>query len=169
MALNLSVDTDVNIPSSSSFVFNNTMNLASNVLIKTGDGDLIFNNLLGAEGGMVNTLGSTASGGGVVTGNVENAGGSLAPGNSPGVFENRGDHRQGTGGNRLVQIAGTIAGTEHDLLVVNGSATLDGVLEILLLGDYQPLAGDQFPVFDFARTLGEFDTIGLPALLNGLS
>ena len=169
VTVNLNDDTDVAVPTGSSLVFNNTMNLAGNTLMKTGDGDLIFNNLLSTEGGMVSIGGGTVSGGGVVAGNVENDGGVLSPGNSPGVIEITGDYRQGADGSLLVEIAGTVAGTEHDLLVVGGVASLDGALEVVLLSDFQPQGGDEFVVLDFATTLGEFDAIRLPALSSGLA
>jgi hypothetical protein len=47
-------------------------------------------------------------------------------------------------GTLSLNIGGTQAGTDYSQLVVNGSATLDGTLQVNLANGYQPQSGDRF-------------------------
>ena len=49
-----------------------------------------------------------------------------------------GDYVQSAAGALLLEIAGTVPGTEYDSLIVDGQASLDGALGVALLGGYQP-------------------------------
>ena len=90
-------------------------------------------------------------------GDVNNSGGVVAPGNSPGVLTIEGDYTQGSEGILSIEI-----GDGHDQLVVNGTATLGGSLEVTLIDNYSVNPGDSFDILDFASIVGDFATINLP-------
>lgn len=69
------------------------------------------------------------SGGGTLTGSVNNSGGTLAPGASPGTLALSGNYTQGAGGSLEIEVEGTGAG-QFDRLAVGGNATLGGTLAL---------------------------------------
>ena len=84
--VNLHNPTLVTVASNSKLNFNNALNLGGNVLTKTGAGTLAINNILTAGGGMLNCSQGVCSGSGTIGGDVNNDGGTISPGNSPGVM-----------------------------------------------------------------------------------
>ncbi|MCP5161447.1 MAG: filamentous hemagglutinin N-terminal domain-containing protein [Hahellaceae bacterium] len=74
-------------------------------------------------------------GSGTFTGNFNNNGLILSPGNSPGSITVNGDYHQGAGANLTMEIAGTQTG-QFDQLKVNGTAYLGGTLTIVPLSPY---------------------------------
>ena len=58
----------------------------------------------------------------------------------------------------LIELAGIGSGL-HDLIDVNGTAYLGGILEISLLDGYRPSLGDTFHFLDFNLRNGQFDAI----------
>ncbi|MEC9374996.1 MAG: hypothetical protein VYA80_01335 [Pseudomonadota bacterium] len=101
-------------------------------------------------GGVLNTT--------AVNGNLNNAGGILAPGQSPGITTITGDYSQDSGSTLLIEIEGLIQGTEYDSLFVTGTATLDGELNFDL--DYGSLAlDDSFEILSAEVISGTFATI----------
>ena len=85
--------------------------------------------------------------------------GTVAPGNSPGVLTIAGDFTftnpngfGASGGRLLIELGGTIAGTEYDVLHVLGDMDLaGGVLELVAIDGFTPGAGD---IFAFLRVDG---------------
>ena len=77
----------------------------------------------------------TLRGGGTIGGSVENLGGVVAPGDSPGTLTLNGSYVQGAGGRLDIEVAGTGAG-QFDVLALGGSATLDGTLTLIPTGGY---------------------------------
>jgi hypothetical protein len=59
---------------------------------------------------------------------------------------------QGTGGRFVVEIGGHLAGTEHDQLVIGGTATLGGRVRIQAANGFQPQFGDQFVILTASTT-----------------
>lgn len=105
---------------------------------------------------------STVSGsGGTLEGTVE-VHGALAPGESPGMMTIDGDLNLAPGGRLVIEIGGTGAGTEYDVLNVTGTANLAGTLEIQLLDGFTPGAGDAFDFLTAALFAGDFDEYVLP-------
>jgi T5SS/PEP-CTERM-associated repeat protein len=97
-------------------------------------------------------------------GNLINAGGTLAPGNSPGTTTVFGNYTQSVG-----KLEIEIGAAEYDSLVVNGDASFGGVLEVLLTGGYSPEVGATFNILDWTGTRsGEF-SLSLPALTGSLA
>ena len=81
--VNLENNTTVNVSSASTLAFNNTLDLMSNTLTKTGDGTLAIRNDLVTGGGTVNLQQGTITGNGTIGGDLNNVGGTVSPGNSP--------------------------------------------------------------------------------------
>jgi hypothetical protein len=78
--------------------------------------------------------------------------GQLAPGFSPGRFELDGDYTQAATGSLEIELGG-LAPNIRDILAVSGDLTLDGELEILLWGGFEPVVGDSFDVLDWGGAL----------------
>ena len=75
-------DTTATIASDSTLTFNNALNLNGNTLTKTGTGKMSIRNDLLTGGGAVIIQEGTVSGNGTVSGDVNNEGGIISPGNS---------------------------------------------------------------------------------------
>lgn len=75
------------------------------------------------------------TGAGTLTGSVDNSGGTVAPGASPGTLTVSGNYTQGAGGKLEIEIGGTGAG-QFDSLAVSGNATLGGSLALQPTGGY---------------------------------
>jgi hypothetical protein len=166
--VNLHDDTTVDVASNSTLTFDGALNLMGKILTKTGDGTMAINNRVTLAGGTVVGAQGTISGDGTIGGDVYNEGGTLSPGNSPGLMAIAGDYTQGDRGTLLIELAGTAAGTNYDQLQVDGGALLDGTLEVALLDGFQPGLGNTFDILDFNTVSGSFSDMKLPALENSL-
>ncbi|MFC4319675.1 cadherin-like domain-containing protein, partial [Rhizobium alvei] len=93
------------------------------------------------------TIGSGAMlGGSGTVGDVTiQSGGTIGPGNSPGILTVADLTISGTFD---VEISGTIVGTEFYQIVVTGSVTLSGTLDVSFLNAYLPTVGDSFTIID---------------------
>ena len=161
-------DTGVDVAGGSTLTFNNALNLNGNTLTKTGAGTLAINNILTSVGGTLNCDEGVCSGSGTIGGNVNNSGGTISPGNSPGFMAIEGAFSQGEGGRLLVELGGNAEGTEYDVLQVDGEATLAGTLEVTLLDGFEPSLGDTFDILDFGSISGDFDEVILADLAGTL-
>lgn len=103
-----------------------------------------------ASGGVLGGTGIV--GGGVVV----QSGGVLAPGSSPGIL-NLGSLSLLGGSTLQMEINGTVAGTEHDQLIVAGAAELAGNLDLVF--GYVPAAGDTFTLIAAASFVFNGDPI----------
>jgi hypothetical protein len=102
----------------------------------------------------------------VVTFDLVNQGGVIAPGASPGSTHVQGDLTIASG-SLLMEIAGASAG-QFDEIVVDGALAAGGSLAVNLLDGFTPTAGATFDLLDFASASGAF-TLQLPALGGGLA
>lgn len=69
-----------------------------------------------------------------------------------------------------LDIAGTVVGDEYDRLIVAGSATLDGLLEVSLLGGFTPALDQSFELMTATDGfVGEFAQVDLPQLVGDLA
>ena len=93
--------------------------------------------------------------------------GTLSPGLSPTRLY-VGNLAIDAGGELLMELGGTAAGSEHDQLFSTGLLTLAGKLDIKLIGGFDPQLGDEFDLFEGAMS-GQFDTLDLPGLQTGLN
>ncbi|OPZ30890.1 MAG: Extracellular serine protease precursor [Lentisphaerae bacterium ADurb.BinA184] len=122
-----------------------------------GEGLLVADNTSGSGtgGGAVTvSAGATLGGSGFVAANLAlpavtvNAGGTLAPGASPGMLtvtnDGSGDAVLFEAGSMFeVELDGPVAGSEYDMLAVNGGVSLDGAVLSVLSG-YTPAPTDAF-------------------------
>jgi hypothetical protein len=111
--------------------------------------------------------GETFSGSGTIDANLTNAG-TLSPGSSPGTINVDGDFTQESTGTLAIELGGTTAGTEYDQVNVTGAASFDGTLEITLIDDFSPSAGQTFTLMTYASRDGIFSSTHLPILDPGL-
>ena len=58
-----------------------------------------------------------------------------------------------------LEIGGVSPGSQHDRLVVNGPATLDGELSVSLINGFQPAPGDTFAILTCGSRGGQFATL----------
>lgn len=125
----------------------------------------------------VNSGGTFNFNGGILSvnqfnGDLTNNGGTLAPGNSPGITDITGNYIQSETGIFAVEIGGTGLG-QFDMLNISGTATLDGTLNVSLFdwgsGLFTPQAGDSFDILTAQMLSGQFSTYDLVALGDGLA
>jgi MYXO-CTERM domain-containing protein len=107
-------------------------------------GKLIVNGNISTSVTTVQT-GGTIGGSGTVGSLIVQAGGTVAPGNSPGVLTVDGDYSQS--GTLALEINGLSAGSLHDQVVVDrssgdGTVSISGNLSVLFGGGYTPANGD---------------------------
>jgi T5SS/PEP-CTERM-associated repeat protein len=106
------------------------------------------------------------SGAGTFTGNgTVNFEGNLSPGNSPAAVSFGGDVAFGADARLRIELGGTAPGTDSDLISVTGDLVLDGALDVILIDEFTPTAGDSFNILDWFGSLsGAFTAINLPTL-----
>jgi len=114
--------------------------------------------------GALNVLfGGTLKGTGTITGNVNNSGGIVSPGASPGILTITGNYTQGPSGALNMEIGGLVAGVDYDQLRVGGSTSLAGTLNTALLGTFVPPPGTTFTLIQGSGPLtGTFTTVNQP-------
>jgi autotransporter-associated beta strand protein len=94
---------------------------------------------------------------------------SFSPGASPAQVNFGGDLILGGTATLMMELAGTTPGTEYDRLVVAGSASLAGALDVLLLDSFTPAVGNTFEIIAAAGGVsGTFTSETLPALAANL-
>ena len=101
-------------------------------------------------------------------GDLVQAGGVLAPGNSPGLTTIDGDYTLAAG-TLAIELAGHERGTQYDAIDVSGTATLGGLLEVTLLDDFLPGAGDVFQLLAAETISGSFDALSFALLPENLN
>ncbi len=108
-----------------------------------------------AAGQTLALQGGLLDGAGTITGAVNNAGGILSPGNSPGRLTENGNYTQGAGGFMRIELGGTTAGL-YDVFDVNGTAALAGTLQVSLFGGFAPMVGQTFTFLEYDGRTGAF-------------
>ena len=83
------------------------------------------------------------------------SGGTLSPGHSIGQTHVVGDLALNSGSLAIELASAALA----DSLVVDGTATLGGALDVSLLGSFTPTAGDHWQIIDADDVSGTFDTL----------
>jgi autotransporter-associated beta strand protein len=94
-----------------------------------------------ASGQTVVNSGAFLGGHGIIGGNLVNSG-VVSQINSPGTLTVGGNYTQNAGGTLRIGVAG-VAPAQHDLLAVNGHATLGGTLQLISLGGFNFQPGEQ--------------------------
>jgi len=119
-----------------------------------GSADLNGGNLTFSSAAQI--LGGEILGSGTINGSVVNSGGLVSPGHSVGSMIINGNYTQGETGALLFEFAG-VGGGQFDFLDLNGTASLDGILEIAFINGFHPVLGDAFHIMDFNSRTGDFD------------
>ena len=139
--------------------------LSLNVFVQT-QGSLVLG------GGRVNASsplqlrGGVLSGTNTITGSVTNSAvirPGMAGGAAPGRLLINGTYTQTSSGALDIQLGGLLPGAQHDTLAVSGTANLGGVLNVSLLGNYQPAAGNEFNVLAATTRSGLFAQFNAPS------
>ena len=145
------------------FAGNNTYSGATAVK----DGTLQIDGTL--SGGTVTVHdGAKLSGSGSIGGAVNvRDGGTIAPGSSAGELTVDSLTMQ-SDATLNIQIGGATPVTEHDVLNVTKTASLDGTFDVRLSGGFMPDIGDTFTVLTADNITGGFAAESLPFLENGL-
>jgi hypothetical protein len=102
----------------------------------------------------------TLSGNGTVDTDVVNQG-FLELKTSVGAIEIHGNYSQASSGVLSIELS---EGKVADQLIITGSASLDGSINVSLLGGYLPHAGDRFEILEAASLIGGFSAENLPVL-----
>ena len=113
------------------------------------------------------TFNNNVSGAGSYGGNVRFAG-NLAPGNNGFAALSLNSFDLDDTTTFLLEIAGVTPGTQYDRLNFTGSGTLDGQLNVVLTGGFQPVEGNSFTILSGGTLAGAFDALNLPGLPVGL-
>ena len=117
---------------------------------------------------IVGTLGKLGGDAGSIVATVVNAGGTVRPGDAPGVLHITGDYQQ-TAGTLLFEIDSNQPG-QFDQLLVSGLATLTGgLIEIEFMNGFVPNDGDRFDLLESAGLSHagvDLEVIGLGAGLG---
>jgi len=113
-------------------------------------GDMIINGVLRMISGrtLTNAPDGTIKGNGtlMLNGATFVNQGTMAPGASAGNLDWVGNYSQTDTAALLIEIGGYTLGDEYDRLAIDGSAILDGVLDVDLIGGFTPDAGEIFTV-----------------------
>jgi autotransporter-associated beta strand protein len=113
----------------------NTYANATNVV----GGTLIVNGNISTSVLTTVQTGATLGGSGTVGSLTIDSGGFFSPGNSPGTTTVNGNYVQN--GSLIAEVTGLTAGTQHDQVIVNGTATLNGLLS-LTMNTFTPVEND---------------------------
>ena len=115
-------------------------------------GSLYSNSGLGAT---TISAGAFLGGNATITGNLVNNG-TVSPGNSPGTINVTGNYTQSSTGTLIIEIA---SGASFDKLIVTGTATLAGTLQVAVASGFNPL-GQSFTFLTAAGGVtGTFGTV----------
>jgi T5SS/PEP-CTERM-associated repeat protein len=123
-------------------------------------------------GGLL-TVASTGivEGNGNISADINNSG-TVDPYGIPfldGALQIDGTYTQTVAGTLLIDIGGTLPGTNYDQLLVSGAVSLNGTLQVLLTNSFVPSVGDVFNIIDGASLSSTFNTLQLPSLPSGIS
>ena len=83
---------------------------------------------------------------GTIAGNVTNAGDAIKPGDAPGVMTILGNLNETMPSDLAVELGGTKPGTEYSQLIVDGTASLLGKLDLSLVDGFSLASGETFDI-----------------------
>ena len=93
--------------------------------------------------------------------------GQISPGLSAGRVSIQGNYTQRSSGAYNCEIGGTVAGTNHDQVVIASNAVLAGTINVCSINGFTPAPGDQFEIMKFASMSGSVAFTGLD-IANGI-
>ncbi|MBL8811364.1 MAG: S-layer family protein, partial [Planctomycetaceae bacterium] len=107
--------------------------------------------------------GGTLSGTGTISSATVTNSGTVSPGASPGILNITGNYTQSSSGVLNIEVGGTNGSTpDFDQLLISGSASLDGTLNVTLINGFLPDKSHSFRFMTYASRTGNFATINLP-------
>lgn len=110
------------------------------------------------------------AGEGTLAGDLANLAGIVSPGSSPGIMHVDGDFVQDDLGMLVLEIFGSLEGTDYDVLDISGSVVLNGDVVLAFIDGYFPPLGTQFNLIafggDFDASKARFHVLGAPAGLQ---
>ncbi len=98
--------------------------------------------------------GGVLTGSGTVDADVNDTGAIIRPGTSPGILTITGNLDMVAGSVLEMEVGGLTPGTQHDQLVVGGTANLDGTLDVIQFMAFTPGPVDFFNLVQFAASTG---------------
>jgi len=108
----------------------------------------IINNMLHVDGSFINDGGSFSGSGHLEADEFKHVAGTINPGNSPGTLTFDSNYTQSSAAGLTMEIAGLTSGTEHDVLVINGDASLAGDITFRFIDDFAPTMGQTFDLIE---------------------
>ncbi len=143
-----------------------TLNIATGTLaaavVQNGGATNVASTLVGSA----RATGGTLTGGGTITGHLDNVAATVSPGNlpsppsddgfSPGTLS-VGSYSQGPSGTLLVELRDTTPGSGFDVLQVGGPASLGGA--VIAMNSFDPPPGTAFSFLTATTVLGEFGSL----------
>src|SRR5262249_15996432 len=162
------------LPAAAPFLTSGTVTIEARATFRTGDyvqtrGTTTVDGMLSLLApSTVFLTGGLLTGRGTINGNVVNAA-ELQPGDSPGVLTINGNYTQTADGILEVEIGGPTVGSQYDRLAINGTASLAGTLNVIILNGFVPPTGTAFSVLTFRAHRGDFDVENGLDLGGGLS
>jgi hypothetical protein len=126
------------------------------------------NSIMLANGGALEFVGGTLHVG-AFNGSLVNQGGTLAPGGSIGATAIAGNYTQQSAATLQVEIGDIFPG-QWDTVTVEGNASVDGAIEVVLVNGFQPVLGNSFTVLstNIGNVGGPFEIEVFP-VFNGLT
>ncbi len=140
-----------------SFSSGNLTKIGTGTLTLSGDGSgyngtttinggtLLVDGSFGTASSTTIANGGTLGGHGTIGSVSVGSGGTLAPGNSPGILHT-GNLSFLSGSTAKIELNGTTVGTQYDQLAVTGTVSLNGTLTVSL--GYTPTVGQAFTIID---------------------
>jgi hypothetical protein len=140
-----------------------TLQTFSGINIEAGGAINLQNGTLDTQylelfGGTLSGLGTITTGSGPIPGQVENRGGTIAPGtvvpgNGAGQLDIIGRFASGPAANLSIELGGT-SSNQYDKVNVVGGATLDGKLTVSLFNGFNPTVGNTFTFLTTTEDIG---------------
>jgi hypothetical protein len=124
--------------------------------LRLSGGNVKVNGLLGLKG-LVEILGGSVSGIGTIDSHVSNSA-QIAPGFSPGTITINGNYTQTSSGRLDVEVGGTNPGTGYDQLIVKGTASLGGTINLIRWNNYLPPLNSSYKFITYYSVAGGFTT-----------
>ena len=170
---NLIVATGGLFGTSATMVNDGTVNVDQLSTIFTGGGytqEAGSTQIDGLLGGGATVTGGLLKGTGTIAGNLTVNGGTVKPGDSPGELTVTGDVTLNPASHLLIEFAGRdTPGADWSVLIVGGTATLSGFIDVALLNAINFQAGDLFTILTAGTSVIDNGVqFNLPSLGNGL-
>lgn len=118
---------------------------------------------LASSGSGVRVEGGSIIGSGTIDGDLTLDSGALSPGfelEDTGAIKISGALIAGAGAKIIIELAGRTPASDFDRVVVDGAATLHGVLEVSTFDGYEPTTQDLLAIIDYANHEGELELRG---------